>query len=300
MANHKTIIKKAVFWVLGRLWPRMQVTLHFRLHKGRWMDWKHPRDINEKIQWLKFYSDTSQWPRLADKYAVRGYVEEKGLKDILIPLLGKWDKAEDIDWSTLPRQFVMKANHGSGDILICSDKEKIDTTHYTQLFTKLLKEKFGYRLGEPHYNKIKPCIIAEQLLDVTKQSFPSSSLIDYKIWCFDGKPSYITIYSNRTKGGGCELNIYDTEWNSYPQYVRQNVHYFPGNLSLPRPKHLQKMLDIAATLTKGFPCVRLDLYEVDNKVYFGEMTFTPSAGYNNSYTQEFLDILGNLCQTKTK
>ena len=118
MKKLKNRIKEYIFQALGRLWPQMQVSLRYRLTHGRWIDWKHPRDIDEKIQWLKFYGDTSQWPRLADKYAVREYVKEKGLEDILVPLIGKWDKAEDIPWDALPNQFAMKTNHGSGDALI--------------------------------------------------------------------------------------------------------------------------------------------------------------------------------------
>ena len=142
---------------------------------------EHPRDIDEKIQWLKFYGDTSQWPRLADKYAVREYVKEKGLEDILVPLIGKWDKAEDIPWDALPNQFVMKTNHGSGDALVCTDKSQLDTAYHTKNFDRLLKEKFGVTMYEPHYDKIKPCIIAEELLDSSRQDYPSSSPIDYKM-----------------------------------------------------------------------------------------------------------------------
>jgi len=296
MITLKHILKESLLFLLGRTCPRLQVSLLFRLTHGRWIDWKHPRDINEKVQWLKFYGDTILWSQLADKYAVREYIAEKGLEHILIPLIGKWDKAEEIDWDVLPQQFVMKANHGCGDILICTNKTTIDTAYWTRQFSKLLKEKFGYRFGEPHYNKIKPCIIAEKLLDATKQPIPSSSLIDYKIWCFNGKPTYITTYSNRTKEGLCDLNIYDTHWNQYPQFIRANDHYLPGKQSLPQPHNLCQMLEIATILTKGFPCVRLDLYEVGGKVFFGEMTFTPSAGLNFTYTQEFLNILGDLCK----
>lgn len=296
MKTIKLYIWNIIFFILGHLWPKGCVALHFRRSTGRHLNWQHPRDINEKIQWLKFYGDTSQWARLADKYAVREYIKEKGFEDMLIPLLGRWEHAEDIDWKSLPNQFVMKTNHGSGDALICTDKSQLDIRHWAQYFSRLLKEKFGYRFGEPHYNRIKPCIIAEKLLDANKQPITSSSLIDYKIWCFNGKPAYITTYSNRTKEGLCNLNIYDTHWNHYPQFIRSNDHYLLGKQSLPQPHNLCQMLEIATILTKGFPCVRLDLYEVGGKVFFGEMTFTPSAGFNFTYTQEFLNILGDLCK----
>lgn len=297
MENIKFYIWKYIYFILGHLWPKGCVTLHFRRSTGRCLNWQHPRDINEKIQWLKFYGDTSQWTRLADKYAVREYIKEKGLEDMLIPLLGRWERAEDINWDALPNQFVMKTNHGSGDALICTDKSQLDIKHWTQYFSRLLKEKFGTQMGEPHYNKIKPCIIAEQLMDCTKQKIESSSLVDYKVWTFDGKPAYVWVCYNRTKES-CEVAVYDLNWNFHPEYSHSEPHYVLTDKPLPRPVSLDKMLDAVSVLSKGFPVVRMDFYEVDGKPYFGEMTFTPAAGFNDFYTQEFLNILGDLCKIK--
>lgn len=297
MKKLKSCFKEFIFHVLGCCWPRMQVSLRYRLTHGKWIDWKHPRDIDEKIQWLKFYGDTSQWPRLADKYAVREYVKEKGLGDILVPLIGKWDKAEDIPWESLPNQFVMKTNHGSGDALVCTDKSQLDTAYHTKNFDRLLKEKFGVTMYEPHYDKIKPCIIAEELLDASKQDYPSSSPIDYKLWCFDGEPAFFFVCFNRANGS-CDVSTYDTDWNLYPQYIKGVDHYHACDTPLPRPHCLEQMLAIAPKLTKGFPCVRLDLYEIDHKLYFGEMTFTPASGANYFYPQEFLNVLGDRCKLR--
>lgn len=293
----KHIIRDILYYSLSHTSLRLYASLQYRISKGYWMDWKNPKNINEKIQWLKFYSDTSQWPRLADKFAVREYVKEKNLEDILIPFLGKWDKAEDIDWKSLPNQFVMKSNHGCGDVLVCKDKSTLDTNYYTQYFAKMLKTKIGYIFGEPHYNKITPCIIAEEMLDANRQAYPSATPIDYKIWCFDGVPAYIATYYNRTKES-CDINIYDTEWNALPQFVKPNYHYHIGKEQLPRPISLERMLEVARILTKRLPCVRLDLYEIDGHVFFGEMTLTPAGGLNFSYTDEFLNILGDLCELK--
>lgn len=295
MTNIKHLIRDSLFHILARVSPRHYVSLRNRLYQGHWIDWKHPRDINEKIQWLKFYGDTSQWTRLADKYAVREYIKEKGLEDMLIPLIGKWDRAEDIDWASLPNQFVMKSNHGSGDAFICTDKSQIDTERYVSYFSSLLQKKFGSNMGEPHYDKIKPCIIAEQLMDCTKQQIQSTSLVDYKVWSFDGKPAYVWVCFNRTKHS-CDVATYDLEWNFHPEYSKSEPHYVLTDKLLPRPKSLDKILQAAAVLTKGFPVVRIDFYEVDGKPYFGEMTFTPASGQNSFYTQEFLNILGDLCK----
>lgn len=290
------------FWdtahfVLGKFSPKMLVNLLYWRDNRRWIDWKNPKSIDEKIQWLKFYGDTSQWPQLADKYAVRDYVCEKRLEHILVPLLGKWDKAEDIDWDVLPNQFVMKTNHGSGDALICTDKSNLDTDFWTRFFAKQLKLKFGITMGEPHYNKISPCIIAEQLLDINHQSSLSTSIIDYKIWCFDGKPMYIFTCHNRTKEY-CNIGLYDTQWNYLPDNIVSGGHYFVDKNTLNKPICLEEMLRVASKLSKGFALVRCDLYETNGHVYFGEMTMTPASGLNCSFTHEFRNILGDLCKIK--
>lgn len=279
---------------VARFAPKLYCSIRYKQIYKKRLNWKNPRDLNEKIQWLKFYGDTSQWPRLADKYAVREYVKERGLEDILVPLIGKWDKAEDIPWETLPNKFVMKTNHGCGDALICTDKSRINTAYYTNYFSKRLKERFGLKMGEAHYDKIKPCIIAEELLDATMQDYPSSSPIDYKLFCFDGKPTYFFVCFNRTKDS-CDVATYDTDWNIYPQYIKSDDHFHACNSPIPRPHCLEKMLDVAQKLTKGLPCVRLDMYEIDHHVYFGEMTLTPAAGFNTFFPQEFLNLLGDCC-----
>ncbi len=276
---------------MGQFFPKRLANIQHKRAYGKPIDWQQPKDINEKINWLKFYSDTSQWTVLADKYRVREYVEKCGLADMLVKLYGKWDRAEDIDWPSLPKQFIMKTNNGSGEVLICTDKETLDIPLHTQQFKRLLKEKFGNNMAEPHYNKIKPCIIAEELLDCKHQAFESSSLIDYKIWAFEGKPAYIWVCYNRTHHS-VVVATYDLDWNFHPEYSISNPHYVLSDKTLPKPKSLDKMLEAAAILSKGFPELRVDLYEVDDKPYFGEMTFSAAAGLNYFYTQEFLDILG--------
>ncbi len=264
----------------------------YKLH--RWPDFEHPKDLNEKINWLKFYGDTSLWPMLADKFAVREYVRARGLEDCLIPLIGKWDSVEDIDWETLPQQFVMKCNNGSGDVVVCREKEKLDKEETLKYFRKQLDKKYGILTGETHYALIKPCIIAEELLEDSSQPDGNHSLIDYKIWCFNGKPAYIVCYSNRHDKYYCEIGIYDTEWNCHPEFLRYSSHYEKEKEPVRRPLCLQQMLDIASHLSKGSPQVRVDLYEVSGKVYFGEMTLTSSGGYMSHFAQSFLNKLGEL------
>ncbi len=263
----------------------------YKLHS--WPNFKCPKNINEKINWMKFYGDTSLWPLLADKYAVREYVAERVGSDVLIPLLGKWDSVEDIDWAALPKQFVMKCNNGSGDVLICRDKAQFDIKRAKSHFAKRLNEKLSVLSGEPHYALIKPCIIAEELLDATSQPCESSSLIDYKIWVFDGTPMYTWCTWNREKYSA-NVAVYDMDWQYHPEWSVWTSHYKKPKELVPKPKCFAKMMNIAKELGKGLPVARVDLYCVNDEVYFGEITMTSQGGYMDFYTQEFLDKMGEL------
>lgn len=263
----------------------------YKLH--RWPDFEHPKDLNEKINWMKFYGDTSKWPDLADKYKVREYVKEKGLGDILVKLYGKWDRPNDIDWDSLPEKFVVKANNGSGDIVVCQDKSKLNIEEVTTYFSKVLSKTYGVNTGEPHYAKIRPCVVVEELLTAETQPVQTSSLIDYKIWCFNGVPRYIWTCFNRTKEG-TEVALFDTDWTFHPEFSVYSKHYSEAKQVVPKPSCLEEMLRISSLLSEGMPVVRCDLYEVNGKVYFGEMTFTSRGGFMEFYTQEFLNIAGEM------
>lgn len=295
----KTILPKNVY---DKLWnaknyihfkvsPKGYISEVFHSAMGYEMSWENPKDLNEKINWMKLYSDTTEWTRLADKYRVREFIEEKGYKHFLVPLLGKWDCVEDIEWNALPNQFVMKMNNGSGDILLCKDKSQLDIPYWTRKYKTLFKKKFGESMGEMHYAKMKPCIIAEELLDVTKQPIKTSSLIDYKIWCFKGEIASIWVCFNRTKDN-VQVASYDTNWIKHPEHSVSTNHYILTDAELPRPVSLDEMLKFAADISKDFPQLRLDMYEVDGKPYFGEMTFTSNAGFMNFYTRDYMLELG--------
>ena len=252
---------------------------------GRTIDWNDPRDINEKIQWLMCRTDTSAWTPLSDKVKVRDYVKGKGLGDLLVPLLGTWKRAADIPWDTLPEKFVLKCNHDSGSTHIIdrnTDRKAVGTA-----LDEALKQKYGYRHGEMHYNGIAPCILAEEYLD-SGEAVP----VDYKVWCFDGQPYCIWACQDRS-ADHVYVNIYDLDWNPRPEVSVTAGHYLTGDGTLPRPVTLQRMLEAAATLSEGFPEVRVDFYEVRGRLYFGEMTFAGQAGYMDYFTPEFLRELGD-------
>ena len=278
----------------GVLTPIRVARLKFWYKLHRWPDFEHPRDINEKINWLKFYGDTSLWPTLADKYAVRAYVAERIGGEYLIPLIGKWDSVDEIDWETLPKQFVLKCNNGSGDVVVCKDKSELDIEATKNYFRGIFSKPYGVLTGETHYKIIKPCIIAEKMLNSSTQPNGSNSLIDYKIWCFNGKPTYIICYSNRHDKYYCEIGVYDLKWHYLPEVMKYSNHYKKESKRIPKPNHLDRMLEVASKLSDGQPQVRVDLYEVDGQIFFGELTLTSSGGYMAHFTQAFLDKMGEL------
>lgn len=263
---------------------------HEWLHQyGHKVNWDNPRNVNEKMQWLICYSDTTEWTLLADKYKVREFIKEKGYEKLLVPLLGVWKNPEEIDFDSLPDKFVLKCNHDSASTKIVDKKSKeFDKDELINFYKQKLKIKYGYIGCEPHYNKMKPLVIAEEFLE---EDNGFSSLNDYKFWCNDGKVDYVSVMYDRTSESVCET-VYDLSWNAHPEFLKSYGRYKSEDRILPRPQKLDEMVEIAKSLSKGFPIVRVDLYEVNGKIYFGEMTFTPTAG-RMGYEEPFLIDLGN-------
>ena len=253
---------------------------------------KNPQTLNEKILFLSLKTDTTLWTRCADKYEVRDYVKECGLEDILIPLVGVWNYATDIDFDKLPDEFVLKATHGSGDIKVVTDKSTLDIPKIVAEFEEDLKHQYGALESGHHYMRIKPRMIAEELIHNDPETAKiSSSIIDYKIWCFNGKCYWLWACANRDEHT-TEVMTYDTEWNAHPEYSIFENDYRHGEL-LPKPKNLERMIDVAEKLAQPFPCVRVDLYNIDGKIYFGELTFTSYGGLQDFYTDEFQQLAGS-------
>ena len=285
-------------WYLGEMHRRWLIDHHPRKvideiwlrDFGYTVDWSNPRDLNEKIEWLICYGDTSLWPQLADKFKVRKFVEEKGYAHLLTKLYGKWDKAKDIDFESLPDHFVLKCNHDSGSTCIVNKSDCFDNNHIVDKFEKHLKNKYGFKECEPHYNKIKPLVIAEELLPLNNDQH-SISLIDYKVWCFHGKPFCVWTVYNRTKES-MYTNVYDLNWKVHPEWSIFNDFYRDGKGVLLPPECLDEMLNVAADLSKGFPQVRVDFYVVNKHLYFGEMTFTSMCGRMPYFTKDYLEIMG--------
>ena len=253
---------------------------------------KNPKTLNEKILFLCLKTDTTLWTRCADKYEVRGYVKECGLEEILIPLVGVWEHATEINFNKLPNEFVLKATHGSGDIKVVTDKSKLNIPKVVKTFEEDLSHKYGALESGHHYMRIHPRMIAEELLhndpETAKISF---SIIDYKLWCFNGKVRWIWACANRDEHT-TEVMTYDTNWNAHPEYSIFNKGYRHGEI-LSKPKNIELMIETAERLAHPFPCVRVDLYNIDGKIYFGELTFTSYGGLQDFYTDEFQLLAGS-------
>lgn len=264
---------------------------------GKHINWQAPEDLNQWINWLEFKSDTTDWSLLADKYKVREYIIAKGYSDNLVPLLATWDNPNIINFENLPQEFVLKINNGSGDVRIVKDKSKIDVNEVKTYFNRLFKKPFGEDTAEPHYLKIKPLIIVEQLLDVNKQTVKSSSLIDYKLWCFNGVPYCFFVCSNRTKEH-FNIDLYSAkDWKRIEEgnLIYNNIHR-KNQIPIIKPAGFSEMLKIASVLSYGYAQMRVDFYEVDGWIYIGELTLSSACGRMDYFTEKFLIKMGALCR----
>lgn len=271
--------------------PLSAPSFYFRKTFGRRIDWKNPKNLIEKIYWLEMYSDISLWAKCADKYSVRDYVKSAGYDKMLVKLLGKYKNVEQIDWDNLPKQFVIKTTHGSGDAIIVKDKNKINIKEIESKVNNVLNTSYGFFDGQWHYTKIQPQIIIEEMLQIDnrQKEISPNSLIDYKIWCFNGVPEYILICYDRKKEG-LKLLLYDVKWNKLLQYMKPMDHYIiDSSDDIIKPVCLPSMLEMAATLSRPFPECRVDLYVVNDMPFFGELTFSTGYGY---FTDEFYDLMG--------
>lgn len=284
---------------LGRNNPTLLLKIRYYFRFKKRLNLDEPQTLNEKILWQSLKTEIGLRTKLTDKWRVREYVEECGLSDILVKLYGVWDNASKINFEDLPENFVLKPNHGSGDIIIVNDKSKINVASVVAQINNDLGKKYGELEGGRHYYDIEPVVVAEELLlnDPISSQY-SSSIIDYKIWCFNGKAHFIWTCSNRNDVT-TEVMTYDREWKRHPEYSIFNKHYSEG-VPLPKPASFDRMLEIAEKLAKPFPVVRVDLYNMNGRIYFGEMTFTSLGGLMDFYTDEFQILAGGLIDLNYK
>ena len=290
MDEYKNLLKSAkvryqILSLLRFVPDKMMLKLQYRVKFGRKLNLKTPTRFTEKIQWYKLYYKDARMPQCSDKYLVREYVKSKGLEHILNELYCVFEKPEDIDLDRLPDKFVLKLSNGSGTNLMCTDKSQFDRNEVVQNF-KDFTFKVKANLGrEWPYMKVKPVIIAEQLLE--DEAHVNNAINDYKIFCYDGKPEYVICISDRYSDQ-CNHLVHDTQWNK----IRVASEGARIDEDVPRPENLREMLDIAAKLSEDFSFARIDLYSLNGKTYFGEITFYPWSGYMEFEPEEFDFVLG--------
>ena len=263
------ILKKLSKYISDELYLRIK----FYLTMGKLLHLRNPRTYNEKIQWLKLYGRTPETSSLCDKYAVKKIVSEKIGDKYVIPLIGVWNSPDEIDFDSLPNQFVLKCTQNSGKgMYVCKDKSKIDKNKILEGLLEGIKQDYFLPSRDYCYKGIPHRVIAEEY----REDFKTGELRDYKFFCFDGNPKILFIASGRSKGEHeVTFDFYDMEFNHLPF---TNGH---PNSTVPieKPSGFDEMKKLAAVLSKGMPHVRMDFYEANGQVYFGEYTFSHWGGY---------------------
>lgn len=297
--------KDVMLWAFtscSKLWPnKFYLSRIYRWRTGNKMNWENPRSYNEKCNWMKLYHRNPQYALLADKIEAKKYVESVLGPGNTFPLIAVYDKVEDIDFDKLPNQFVIKANHDSGGLCICKDKSKgiivrgksddhrnLSYDEVRKILKKSLKTNYYWRNREWPYKNIKRRILVEQFM----QQSDGSGLNDYKFFCFNGEPKYVWMGTNYTP---MHFDVYSADWTN--QHVEWG--YVNAPCDVPPPPGYEQMLEMARKLSKGFPHVRVDFFNIDGKIYVGEFTFYTWAGLTPFKPAEWDQKFGDLIDLST-
>lgn len=280
-------IRLKILELLSFLPDSWKIRFQYRIKTGRKVNLKSPKRYSEKIQWYKLYYRTPLITQCADKYAVREYVKEKGLGFLLNELYAVYDDPDKIDFDSLPKQYAMKANNSSGTNIFVTDNSTVDRKYLYETAKKWLSHRAKSISGERCYDSIPQKIIFEKLLPRNKDN----DLPDYKFFCFNGEPyclyTMIDYTDNHANG---KLGFYDLSFDQMP-YFRKD--FAPIEKKLDRPANFEKMIEYARILSKDFPHVRVDFYNIDGQIIFGELTFHNASGYTVFEPDEFDTIMGD-------
>lgn len=275
--------------VRSRLIPdKLYLSATYRLEMGSNIDWKQPRTFTEKLQWLKINNRKPLYTELVDKELVKSYVANRIGNKYIIPTLAIWDTIEEVDINKLPDQFVLKCTHDSGCVVICKDKKSFDWEKEKIKLQKAYKRDF-YLVGrEWPYKNVKRRVIAEKYMVENKKL---GELADYKFYCFNGEPKYCQVIRDRSTKE--TIDFYDMDWNLMP-FVGLNSSACNGVTPVNCPKHLEQMKEICRRLSDVSPFARVDMYIINDKEYFGEITFFPADGFGVFTPEEWNYKLGEL------
>lgn len=264
------------------------------LKMGKKLNLRKPQTFSEKLQWLKLYDRKPEYTQMVDKYAVKDYVAKIIGKEYIIPTLGVWNKPEDIEWETLPNQFVLKTTHGGGSsgVVICKDKASFNRQHAVAKLKESLNQDIYRKFKEWPYKNVPKRIIAEKYLDPNpnKKDIP-----DYKWYCFNGEPKYCQVIQDRSTKE--TIDFFDTNW-AHQEFVGLNhpgsVGFEHASVTPNRPGNLETQIRIAKDLSKNIPFSRIDLYEIGEREYFGEITFYPMSGFGVFSPNNYNELLGQM------
>lgn len=243
----------------------------FKYRVGYELNLETPKTFNEKLQWLKLNDRHPEFTSIVDKITAKDYVESKGGSQYIIPTIGIWNNVDEIDWNSLPNQFVLKCSHDSGGIVVCKDKSKLDIEAAKTKLTKGWVSNYYRYYKEYPYKDVKPRLIAEEYLEDES----GYELKDYKFFCFNGEPKFLFVATDRQKQGeDVKFDFFDMDWNHIP-VVNGHAN---AKITPQKPKNFEEMIEVARKLSKGILHVRVDLYNCDGKIYFGELTFFHFSG----------------------
>lgn len=263
------VIRPFFYKILRRIFgPRRSAEICFLYLLRYPPHFNNPQTLNEKLQWLKFYSPIETLAKYTDKMEIRKFIQERISSEHLVSLIGCFDSVDDIDYDSLPKSFVMKATHGSDWNIIVKDKTKLNWDQVIKQMQGWLNTNLYEITGEAQYKSLKGRILIEERLED-----PSGDVQDYKFYCFNGKPLIVHVDSNRFTGH--KRTVYDTNWRQLPVKIRC-PHSKHAN---PKPACFDNMMTISRKLSKDFIFTRVDLYLANQKIFFGELTFTPGSGY---------------------
>ncbi len=266
------LLRKYVDDKLSRSNPSRLMQRIYRRNMGKCLNLKNPKNLNEKIYYISYNSDTSLWTELADKVKVRDYITKAGFQDILCKLYGVYNSSNEIDYESLPKSFVMKTNNASATNIIVKDKSNLDIKTTNTQLDEWLKLEYGRITATPHYSRIEPKILIEEYLH-DDNPINQVSLADYKFYCINGEPKAVMIYTERVPNSHImKRMMYDMDWLPHMDWIGKKCVI---GTSVEKPSTFDEMKRIASVLSKPFAFVRVDFYNVNNKVIFGEMTFTP-------------------------
>jgi len=284
--NPQIILIRTLYFLSPLLSDKMYLKLLFPLKVGYRLNLENPQTFNEKLQWLKLNYRNPDLPMMVDKFEVKKYVSSLIGEEYVIPTLGIWNKFDDINFDSLPQKFVLKTTHDQGGVVICKDRNKFDLVSAKKKIEKHLKKNLFVLSREWPYKNVKPRIIAEEYME----DVSTGELKDYKFFCFNGEPKLLYVASDRqNKAEGIKFDYFDLDFNK----LNITQAYAHSTRTIDKPKSFDKMIKFSGILSKNLPHVRVDFYEINGQLFFGELTFFHHGGFVPFYPEKWDYTLGS-------